>query len=134
MATRISARLANRQQRRFGLTVGIAFGALGAIAWWRGHHATAPFIAGGGALLLLAGLLAPRALTPVEGAWMALARMISSVTTPVFMSVVYLLVLTPIGVLRRTFTSNPLAPASPDGGSRWVHKAPPSRSAMSHQF
>jgi hypothetical protein len=134
VATGIPARLAGAQERKFGLTIGTAFAALGMVAWWRGHHETAPVLAGLGAALLLAGVVKPTVLGPVERAWMGLARAMSSVTTPVFMGIVYLVILTPIGVLRRAFGSNPLAPASAANGSRWVSKAPPVRDAMEHQF
>lgn len=134
VATGIPARLTSNQQRKFGVTLGTAFGALGAIAWWRGHHLTGPYVAGMGAVLLVAAGLVPGALAPVERAWMGLAGMISRVTTPVFMGIVYLIVLTPIGILRRVFGTNPLAPASALDNSRWVPKAPPSRDAMEHQF
>ena len=49
-----------------------------------------------GGALALAGLVVPRDLGPVERAWMGLAHPISKVTTPIFMGVMYFLVLTPI--------------------------------------
>jgi hypothetical protein len=124
----------SNQQRKFGVTVGAAFVAFGAFAWWRGHHVTAPVLSGIGALLLIVAVLAPGLLGPVERAWMGLAKVISSITTPIFMGVVYLVLITPIGLLRRTFGSDPLAPAEAAGGSRWVSKAAPARDAMEHQF
>ncbi len=39
---------------------------------------------------------------------MELAHLISKVTTPIVMGVMYLLVLTPVGLLRRTFGGNPM--------------------------
>ena len=61
-----------------------------------------------GAVLLLCALLAPAALVPVERAWMALAHAISKVTSPIVMGVMYLIVLTPVGFLRRGLGGNPL--------------------------
>jgi hypothetical protein len=46
---------------------------------------------------------------------MGLAHLISQVTTPIVMGVMYLLVLTPIGVLRRTVGGNPMVHAPHDG-------------------
>ncbi|MEO8194714.1 MAG: hypothetical protein ABI681_12760, partial [Gemmatimonadales bacterium] len=47
---------------------------------------------------------------------------LSRVTTPIFMSIVYFVVLTPIGLLRRSFGSNPLVHDAV-GGSYWKPRA-----------
>jgi hypothetical protein len=96
------------QGRRFGATVGTAFLVFAGIAWWRGHEAVAMTLAALGSVLLLAGWLVPRQLAPIERAWMGLAHAISKVTTPIAMGVIYLLVLTPVGFLRRQFGGNPM--------------------------
>jgi len=108
MATRVSARLTAAQGRRFGLTVGGAFLFLAAIAYWRGSPTATTMLAWLGAALSISGLLIPTHLGPVERAWMRLAHLISKVTTPIVMGVMYLLVLTPVGLLRRMFGANPL--------------------------
>ena len=100
------------------MTVGIAFLVLAALLWWRGRQ-VAPVVGVVGALLVVAAFLVPSQLGPVQRAWMGLAHMISKITTPIFMGVVYFVVLTPIGLLKRTLGSNPMAPRS-DGSSYWV--------------
>src|SRR3954454_6045583 len=92
MATGVPARLTAAEGRKFGLTVGLAFLALGSIAYWRGKHRTSTVFLVLGGLLVLAALVVPTALGPVERAWMALAHAISKVTTPIFMGVVFFLV------------------------------------------
>lgn len=109
MAAGVPARLTAAQGRRFGLTVGGAFLVFAAIAWWRGHPTTTTVLAALGGALSLAGLVIPTWLGPVERAWMKLAHLISKVTTPIVMGVMYLGVLTPVGVLRRAFGGNPMA-------------------------
>jgi hypothetical protein len=94
--------------RKFGLTVGVAFGAFSGIAWWRGHPRAFVVLAGLGAALVLAALLAPRLLRAIDNAWMKLALLISKVTTPIFMGVIYFAVLTPVGMLRRMLGKNAL--------------------------
>src|SRR6185295_3284434 len=101
MAEGVPARLTAAEGRKFGLTVGIAFLALGSFVMWRGKQRTATVLLSLGAVLVVAGLVVPRLLGPVEKAWMGLAHLISKVTTPIFMGVVYFLVITPIGFLRR---------------------------------
>ncbi|HQX82504.1 MAG TPA: SxtJ family membrane protein [Vicinamibacterales bacterium] len=118
MAAGIPARLTAAQGRRFGLTVGGAFLVLAAIAWWRGHPTTTEVLGGLGGVLALAGLIVPTLLGPVERGWMALAHLISKVTTPIVMGVMYLLVLTPVGFLRRLFGGNPMVHMAHDA-SYW---------------
>lgn len=118
MAERIPARLSAREGRRFGLTVGLAFSLFAAIAWWRDHATVMTVFAALGGALILAGLLIPTRLGPVERAWMGLAHAISKVTTPIVMGVMYLVVFAPIGALRRGFGGNPLVHAA-NGDSYW---------------
>lgn len=87
-----------------------------------------------GGLLLLMALVAPTALGPVERAWMALAHAISKVTTPIFMGVVYFIVLTPIGILRRAFAGSALVNKPQPPGGFWVSRGESSRSALDRQF
>jgi hypothetical protein len=47
---------------------------------------------------------------------MGLAHAISKVTTPIVMGIMYLLVLTPIGLIRRNLGGNPLAHGLEHGG------------------
>ena len=79
---------------------------------------------------LIAGLAIPTMLTPVERGWMALAHAISKVTTPIVMGIIYLVVLTPVGLLRRNLGSNPLVHQADTPGfwkthhNDWVGYAP----------
>ena len=94
--------------RKFGLTVGIAFGVFSGIAWWREHPSVFVVLASLGAGLVLAALVMPRQLRVVDDSWMKLALLISKVTTPVFMGVIYIVVLTPVGAVRRALGKNAL--------------------------
>jgi hypothetical protein len=108
MATGIPARLTAAEGRRFALTVGAAFLLLGALLWWRDAGTAAAVVAGIGATLGVAGVVVPGSLTPVYRGWMGLAHLISRVTTPIFLGVVYFGVITPIGLLMRLFGRNPM--------------------------
>ena len=110
MATGVSARLTPAEGRKFGLLVGGAFLVLAAI-FWCGSDSTLAWIAaclGGG--LVVGGALAPGRLGPVYAAWMALALAISKITTPVFMGIMFFLVITPAGLLVRLVGHRPLVP------------------------
>ena len=135
METGIPARLSVAEGRRFALTVGGAFLVLAAVAWWRGRLPALAVFATIGVLLVLAGLAVPTRLGPVLRGWMALAHGLSRITTPIFLGVIFFLVLTPIGWLMRLFGRRPLArPAA--APSFWVPRpADARRSAdMQHQF
>ena len=132
MAAAIPARLTTAEGRRFGLTVGLAFLALAAVAWWRGRIPAEVGFGTLGALLVLAGLVIPTRLGPVLRAWMGLAHAISKVTTPVFLGVVFYGVVTPVAMLMRLFGARPLA--QPERGtSGWVARAPEARRRLDMQ-
>jgi Saxitoxin biosynthesis operon protein SxtJ len=135
VAKGIRTRLTASQGRRFGLTVGIAFAVFAGIAWWRGHPTASTVLGSLGGTLILAGLVIPTLLGPVERAWMALAHLISKVTTPIVMGAMYMLVLTPVGFLRCRLGGNPLVHA-PTERSYWRARPPGSRrsSSLSRQF
>lgn len=108
METGIPARLESKtgpmtaaEGRKFGLTVGLAFLAIGGVLVWRHHPLKANVALALGGVLVLGGLVAPTMLRPVERAWMGLAHLMSKVTTPIFMAIVYFIVMMPIGLIRR---------------------------------
>jgi hypothetical protein len=123
MAERVPARLTAAEGRKFGFTVGTAFLVLGGIVMWRGKQRTATVLLSLGGLLVLAALVAPTALGPVERGWMKLALLISKVTTPIFMGVTYFIVITPIGFIRR-LAGNPLGGTSEHSESRFEPHTP----------
>ena len=119
--------------RKFGFTVGIAFLVLAGIARWRGHHTTTMVLGGLGVLLVAGGLIVPASLGPIERGWMRFALLLSKVTTPIFMGIVYFIVLTPVGLLRRAFGKNGLVhQASPNGF--WADRSQSPRGALDRQF
>jgi Saxitoxin biosynthesis operon protein SxtJ len=127
-----SARLSAREGRKFAFTLAAAFGVLAGVTWWRGG-ATAPMVLGTLAgLFAFGGLIAPTRLGPVERAWMGLAHAISKVTTPIFMGVVYYLVITPVGIIRRAVGGNPLR--AHQGATGWVDRAAEPRGDLTRQF
>ena len=119
MEKRVRARLTAREGRKFGLTVGVAFLVLTALMIWREHTVAARVTGSIGTLLILGGLLIPSRLGPVQAAWMGLAHAISKITTPIFMGVVYFLVLAPVGMVMRLFGRNPMR-HKPADGSFWM--------------
>jgi hypothetical protein len=124
LAHSIPARLTAAEGRKFGATVGLAFVALAAVLWWRDHLLASRIAGGLGGALLVAALLVPSRLGVVQRGWMAFGLALSKITSPIFMSIVYIIVLTPIGILRRTIGRNPLVPVAGPDGSVWVERQP----------
>jgi saxitoxin biosynthesis operon SxtJ-like protein len=135
LATGIPVGLTAAEGRKFGLTVGTAFIVLAGMASWRERVMASLVFASLGALLVLAGLVLPARLGPVFRAWMGLAHVMSKLTTPVFLAVVYFVVLAPVGLLMRLFGRRPLErPAA--APSWWVTRAANDRQRvdMERQF
>ncbi|HEY0970166.1 MAG TPA: SxtJ family membrane protein [Gemmatimonadales bacterium] len=129
--------LSAAEGRRFAWTLAAGFAAIGALARWRGGDSLALALWGVAVLAFVAGVAIPARLGPVQRGWMALGVALSRVTTPVFYTVLYLLVVTPTGIVRRTFGRSPISRA-PDAPTYWVERPPVSpedaRRAMEHQF
>ena len=135
LEVRIPTRLSAAEGRRFAVTVGLAFMVLGGLAWWRGRMLVASVTVGVGLILLIASLLIPTRLGPVYRGWMGLAAVMSKITTPVVMGIVYFAVLTPTGLLRRLAGKNSLVrPRS--SNSFWIARATDAhrRTGMERQF
>jgi saxitoxin biosynthesis operon SxtJ-like protein len=133
LAHRSPARLSPGEGRKFALTLTAAFAVLAAVSWWRAHPRTSTVFAVVAAVLLLAGLAVPTRLGPVRDAWMGLAHVISKVTTPIFMSILYFLVITPSALIRRLVGGNPLR-RSQGKESGWIDRRDSPPRDLSRQF
>jgi hypothetical protein len=122
-----------QEGRRFGLVVGGAFLALAALSFWRGRTIVAISVLGTlGFVLVVWGTFAPARLAVPYRLWMGLARVLAPIMTPVFMAVMYFVVLTPIAIIRRLLGGNPLVARGADG--YWVERPRGHRSSMERQF
>jgi len=120
--------------RHFGLVIGSVLLALALVSTIRHRPiALVATIAGTGALLMLAGLIVPGRLVPLYRAWMGVAAILSRVTTPIVMAIMYFVMITPIALLRRTFGKNPLAARDGPNGF-WVVRAEGRSRSMWRQF
>lgn len=120
--------------RRFGLAVGGAFIAFGGLLLWRAHGVAAAIVAALGAGLLFGGLAIPARLGPIYRLWMGLALAISRVTTPVLLSLIYFLLITPIGYLRRAIGGDPLRHPPTEGGGYWADRGERPKGDLERQF
>ncbi len=89
------------EDRKFGFVVGGALALLGTALVLAGSRLAGPALGGAGALLLVFGAAAPGLLGPLHRGWMAVARVLGRVNTAIFLSIVFFLVLTPLGLAFR---------------------------------
>lgn len=114
--------------------MGAAFLGLALLLYLRGRGVGASGSAAIGVALVLAGLAVPGRLGPVYRGWMGLAHILSRITTPVFMGVVYFLVIAPIGTIMRLAGRQPMRVKS-SGRGFWQRRDPATTdSGMDHQF
>ncbi len=109
--------------------------ALAFVAWLGGRAFLAACLAAPGTILVLGGLGLPTRLGPIQRGWMAAARAISRVTSPLVMGVVFFLMVTPTGLLLRLLGKDPLVRAKDTEGF-WVARPPGGQSpgSMERQF
>ncbi len=86
--------------REFGLTVGIAFGVLAGLLFWRqkSHYLYLAIIS---VAFIVTALTLPRALREVNRAWMTFSQALGWVMTRVILTVLFFAVFTPIGLIAR---------------------------------
>ncbi len=109
-----------RAEREFGLIVGGILALLG--GWWfyRGKLGLfAPALLGTGSVLILLGLAFPRSLTLPNRAWMLLAVALSFISTRIILAIVFFLIVTPIGLIKRLTGWDPLRRRAEPQDSYW---------------
>lgn len=95
--------------------------------WWiyRGSlQLVAPYLLAVGASLVVLGLIVPRALVWPNRLWMGLAEVLSFVMTRVILAVVFFLLVTPIGLIRRMVGGDPLNRRAARAESYWKPYSP----------
>ena len=88
-----------KELREFGIVMGCFFGILGGLLFWR--HRPFLWAAGLSAAFFVFGFLIPAALKPLQKAWMTIAVMMGFVMSRVILSILFFLVLSPLGILSR---------------------------------
>jgi hypothetical protein len=96
------------KERSFGISVGVVLLLIAAFMIWRGRIAGAGITGGIGAVLLVFGLTYPPLLKYPSHAWWAMAAVLGYVNARVILTVAFLIVLTPIGLLWRLLGRDPL--------------------------
>ncbi|MDI6854073.1 MAG: SxtJ family membrane protein [Deltaproteobacteria bacterium] len=91
-----------RELRQFGLVIGSVFTLLAGLLYWKGSTAWFYYLVPA-FLFFSFGLLWPLSLKPVYKIWMKIAFVMGLFMTKVILSLLFYLVVTPIGILARIF-------------------------------
>jgi hypothetical protein len=115
--------LPRRTITSFALIVSGALLAIAAYQWWRGAAPWVLITLGSiAAVLLLLAAVAPALLRPVYRIWMRIGEALGWVNTRLLLTLVFFLVVTPIGLLMRLFGRSPMAVRRSD--SYWTDVEP----------
>jgi CBS domain containing-hemolysin-like protein len=96
--------ISTKSLRKFGLSVGAVFCLLALWMFLRNRFPLALTILGiVGVLLIVMGLIVPKALNEIYRVWMGMAFAIGWVVSRILLSMVFFLVITPIGFIARLF-------------------------------
>ena len=91
-------------------------------SWWfyRGKFLSAAYVLTiVGAILILFGVLAPRLLVIPRKLWMKLAEVLAYISSRIILAIVYFLILTPIGLVKRAMGWDPLQRRAGSRESFW---------------
>ncbi len=96
------------KERSFGISVGSVLLLIAAVLVWRTRITAAEITGGIGAVLLILGLTAPTLLKWPSAVWWKFAMVLGYVNARVILTIAFLLVLTPMGLLWRMIGRDPL--------------------------
>jgi hypothetical protein len=94
--------------RSFGLTVGGVLLAIAALSVWRHHPTRAEILAALGGLLIAFALVRPAALAGPAAVWARIGHALGWFNSRVLLTVMFVLVMWPIGFISRLFGNDPL--------------------------
>jgi hypothetical protein len=122
--------------RTFGMVLAVFFALVGVLPLLRGHPLRLWALPLSG-IFLLAALVAPAILAPLNRVWTALGVLLHKITNPIILGVFFYLVFTPFGSLMRLFGKDFLRlKLDADAESYWILRQPPGPppESLSNQF
>jgi hypothetical protein len=120
--------------RTFGLLMGAAFVLLALRSYVKGGGAWT-WLLGAAIAFALVALARPTALAPLNRIWMALGMVLNRVMSPIVLALLFVLVVTPVGLLMRITGKDPLRlKRAAAGGSYWLAHEPLEHDHFTRQF
>jgi hypothetical protein len=120
----------------FGQVFAGFFVLMSGLSWWRGHtawHWALPVAA----VFLILAYTYPKALSPLNWAWMKLGLLIYKVMNPLVLGLLFFVTIMPIGLIMRAFGKDFLRlRLDRNAPSYWIHREPPGPEpqSMKNQF
>ncbi|MBX9635105.1 MAG: hypothetical protein K2X44_09005 [Magnetospirillum sp.] len=123
-------------ERSFGLVFTVVFTIIGLWPLKAGGDMRL-WALGGAAAFLLAALVVPRMLRPLNLLWFKFGQLLHHIVTPVVMGLLFFLTVTPVGLLMRATGKDPMRlKRDPKAVSYWIDRTPPGPApeTMKNQF
>jgi hypothetical protein len=108
MMCNVSGKGPAHPERSFGVTVGGVACAVAAYLWWRGSLQSAVILGAVGSVLVVLGLVAPRALYWPSLVWWKLVHVLGYINARIILTILFTLLLVPLGLFWRLTGKDPL--------------------------
>ncbi len=109
----------------FGIVMTVAFAVMSLLNWWHSGHSWR-WTGGIAVLFLVATLLYPPALRPLNQLWLKIGLLLHKVVNPIIMALVFFGTVLPTGLIMRALGKDPLRlKRQPNAKSYWIERRPP---------
>lgn len=107
--------------RKFGLITGSIFIIMGVFPFLKGKHLNLPLIVIA-SLLVLLSIVTPNLLSPVYKVWMKIGKILGRINSFLILSIIFYLVITPVGFIYRIFKADSKKFTYKSGNSYWIKR------------
>ena len=108
--------------RAFGLIIGMLLALLGG-ANYRAHGHWYTLWAGCAVIIFATALVMPRLLAPLRRSWLRLGELMNVIVSPLFLTIVYVVVISPIAIFMRLCGKDLLSPKRElAASSYWIRR------------
>ncbi|MGU3496850.1 hypothetical protein ACLBXM_22630 [Xanthobacteraceae bacterium A53D] len=124
-------------ERGFGRVMAAVFAIIGGFQLYHDHYRVAGVLFGIALVFLVASIVRPQVLRPLNRAWFKLGLVMHKVVNPVVMAVIFVGAVVPTALIMRALGKRPLSLAiDRDATSYWVVRDPPgpARDSLKRQF
>lgn len=112
-----------KELKKFGLTVGTVFSAIGLFIWLYHHSNVGIYITVFGALLIILGAAYSKILKPIYKLWMSAALVMGFFMSRLILTILFYVIVTPIAFLAKIFGKDFLDQKLDKGkGSYWNYR------------
>lgn len=120
--------------RQFGVLVGVILLGIEAYFWWAGSGPV--WLGAAGALLVIFGMFLPKLLYWPYMGWMGIAFVLGAMVSRILLTIIFYLIVTPIGIMLRLIVGSPLEMSTRNMTSYWEEYETPDdyKESFKHPF